>query len=149
LDGTWQTLGQEKLTNIGLIARSLAHHDKHPDAQGNPIEQIVIYQQGVGAVIHAMPKSTFLGNVSAELDKAAGGAFGEGLEDSIVQTYVRLAFNYEADDEIYIFGFSRGAFAARSLAGMISTVGIVSRRFIEQSWNAFRLYRSRTDTNWN
>jgi len=149
LDGTWQTLDQNEITNIGIIARSIAHHDIKPDKEGHPIEQIVIYTQGVGAVVHALPESTFLGSIEAEIEKTAGGAFGQGLEDGIVQTYMRLAFNYEADDEIFIFGFSRGAFAARSLAGMIASVGIVSRRFVEQSWNAFRIYRSRVDSNWN
>ncbi|MES1156806.1 MAG: DUF2235 domain-containing protein [Alphaproteobacteria bacterium] len=148
-DGTWQTLSQDKITNIGVIARSIAHHDRVPDAQGHPIEQIVIYTQGVGAVIHALPESSFLGSIEAEIERTSGGAFGEGVEDGIVQTYMRLAFNYEADDEIFIFGFSRGAFAARSLAGMISSVGIVSRRYVEQSWNAFRLYRARVDADWN
>jgi uncharacterized protein (DUF2235 family) len=72
-----------------------------------------------------------------------GGVFGEGLEDNIVDTYLRLAFNYEAGDEIYIFGFSRGAFCARSFAGLINCSGIVSRMHADKAWDAFRLYRAR------
>ncbi len=77
------------------------------------------------------------------LNRVLGGVFGDGLEDSIVETYLRLAFNYEAGDEIYIFGFSRGAFCARSFAGLIGSAGIVSRLHAERAWDAFRLYRTR------
>jgi uncharacterized protein (DUF2235 family) len=65
--------------------------------------------------------------LSEWLNKMLGGMFGEGIEDNIVETYLRLAFNYEAGDEIYVFGFSRGAFCARSFAGLIRCAGIVSR----------------------
>jgi uncharacterized protein (DUF2235 family) len=141
LDGTWQQLRQEKLTNIGTIARSIAHSGPGPDG---PVPQIVIYTQGVGSTVQALDdKRGAISKVSSRFAKLTGGIFGEGLEDQIVDTYLRLAFNFEAGDEIFIFGFSRGAFAARSLAGMISSVGIVSRRYAEQAWEAFRLYRAR------
>lgn len=142
LDGTWQQLRQDKLTNIGTIARSIAHNGAGPN--GQPIPQIVIYTQGVGSTVAALDdKRGAISKVSSRFAKVTGGIFGEGLEDQIVDTYLRLAFNFEAGDEIFIFGFSRGAFAARSLAGMISSVGIVSRRHAEQAWEAFRLYRAR------
>lgn len=140
LDGTWQKLRQDDLTNIGVIARSVAH--THTTDSGGKIPQMVIYNQGVGANIAALGKASFLGKTSRTINKLAGGIFGEGLEDLIVDTYLRIAFNYEHGDEIYLFGFSRGAFAARSLAGMISCSGIVSRMHAEQAWEAFRLYRT-------
>jgi uncharacterized protein (DUF2235 family) len=105
------------------------------------IEQIVIYTQGVGSTTSAL-KGDVLGDMAGKFSRLAGGAFGDGLEDSIVDTYLRLAFNYEAGDEIYIFGFSRGAYAVRALAGFINSVGIVSRRFTEKAWMGFALYRS-------
>lgn len=141
LDGTWQKLRQDKLTNIGVIARSVAH--SAPGPNGASIPQIVLYSQGVGSTIEALSDMSTLAKASSRLQQMAGGAFGEGLEDQIVDTYLRLAFNYEADDEIFIFGFSRGAYAARSLAGMINAAGIVSRRHAEQAWEAFALYRKR------
>ena len=140
LDGTWQQLQQEKLTNIGTIARSIAH--THVTESGEQIAQIVIYSHGVGANLKALGKSSFLGKTSHFINRMAGGVFGEGLEDLIVETYLRLAFNYEHGDEIYIFGFSRGAFAARSLAGLINCSGIVSRMHADEAWEAFRLYRT-------
>ncbi|MCL4716241.1 MAG: DUF2235 domain-containing protein [Hyphomonadaceae bacterium] len=138
MDGTWQSLHQPKLTNIGIIARSIAH--KETRADGAEIHQTVIYTHGVGSSIGALTQRGFLEQVSYSFNRLAGGAFGEGLEDGIVDTYLRLAFDYEAGDEIYIFGFSRGAFAARRLSGFINTAGIVSRRHTHMAREGFRLY---------
>lgn len=138
MDGTWQSLSQDELTNIGIIARSVGHKETRPD--GSFIYQNVIYTQGVGTTAGAMTTRSLMGAASVRLNRLAGGAFGEGLEDAVLETYLRLAFDYEADDEIYIFGFSRGAFAARRLAGLINTSGIVSRRHTEKAREAFQLY---------
>src|SRR5262249_23104754 len=140
MDGTWQTLRQENTTNIGIIARSVFHGERTPQGE---IEQIVIYEHGVGSTTDALGKRDWGRQFGDWFSHLTGGIFGEGVEDSIVETYIRLAFNYEPGDEIYIFGFSRGAFAARSLGGMIATVGITSRRHVERSWEAFWLYRSK------
>jgi uncharacterized protein (DUF2235 family) len=138
MDGTWQNLYQDELTNIGVIARSIAHKETRPD--GSTIQQTVIYTLGVGSSLSALSDKSLLQKVSTSFNRLAGGAIGEGLEDLILDTYLRLAFNYEAGDEIYIFGFSRGAFAARRLSGFINTAGIVSRRHINQAREGFRLY---------
>lgn len=139
-DGTWQKLRQSRPTNIAIIARSVAHTNTLPD--GAHIPQIVIYSQGVGSNVDALGKDGFMDGFSEWLNRMLGGVFGEGLEDAIVETYLRLAFNYEDGDEIYVFGFSRGAFCARSFAGLIGTAGIVSRMHAEKAWDAFRLYRA-------
>jgi len=145
MDGTWQSLNQDNLTNIGIIARSIAH--KETRADGSIVHQTVIYTHGVGSSIGALARRSFLEDISASFNRLAGGAFGEGLEDGIVDTYLRLAFDYEAGDEIFIFGFSRGAYAARRLAGFINTAGIVSRRFTHKARDGFRLYYSAPDDN--
>ncbi len=139
-DGTWQKLRQPTPTNIAIIARSIAH--THTLEDGTKIPQIVIYSQGVGSNVDALGKDGFMDGLSEGLNRILGGVFGEGLEDNIVETYLRLAFNYEAGDEIYVFGFSRGAFCARSFAGLIGCAGIVSRMHAEKAWDAFRLYRA-------
>ena len=144
-DGTWQKLRQPKPTNIAIIAQSVAH--THTLENGVQIPQIVIYSQGVGSNIDALGGDGFMDGVTEGLNKMLGGVFGEGLEDNIVDTYLRLAFNYEAGDEIYVFGFSRGAFCARSFAGLINSAGIVSRRHADKAWDAFRLYRARPGPN--
>lgn len=138
MDGTWQSLNQDNLTNIGIIARSVAHKETLPD--GSTIHQTVIYTHGVGSSIGALARRGWLEDMSASFNRFAGGAFGEGLEDGIVDTYLRLAFDYEPGDQIFIFGFSRGAFAARRLAGFIGVAGIVSRRFTHKAREGFRLY---------
>ncbi len=139
-DGTWQKLRQPQPTNIAIIARSIAH--THTLEDGSKIPQIVLYSQGVGSNVDALGKDGFMDGFSEWLNRMLGGVFGEGLEDNIVETYLRLAFNYEDGDEIYVFGFSRGAFCARSFAGLIGCAGIVSRTHAEKAWDAFRLYRA-------
>jgi uncharacterized protein (DUF2235 family) len=139
-DGTWQKLRQPQPTNIAIIARSIAH--THTLEDGSTIPQIVLYSQGVGSNVDALGKDGIVDGLSEWLNRMLGGVFGEGLEDNIVETYLRLAFNYEDGDEIYVFGFSRGAFCARSFAGLIGAAGIVSRMHAEKAWDAFRLYRA-------
>jgi uncharacterized protein (DUF2235 family) len=127
MDGTWSRLNQDAPTNIAKIARSV----EHESADG--AKQIVVYTAGVGAA------NTLNASASGAL---AGGLFGAGLEDDIVQTYIRLSLNYQAGDEIYIFGYSRGAFSARSLAAMIRRCGVLRRRHVDQAPAAFALYRT-------
>ena len=78
---------------------------------------------------------------SKALMKVGGGAFGWGLNENIKQAYAALCAQYEAGDEIFIFGFSRGAYTARSLAGMIRKCGIVADPTPDTLDDAFRLYR--------
>jgi len=110
-DGTWNRLDAPYPTNVVLMAQSIL-----PTAidrlTKEPTVQNIYYDQGVG---------------TAQGTKWAGGVFGEGLLDNIVTAYSFLIFNYQIGDEIYIFGFSRGAFTARSFAGFLRTVGILRR----------------------
>jgi uncharacterized protein (DUF2235 family) len=126
-DGTWNRADQEREevpcpTNVIRIAYRIAK-------RAGDTHQIVWYGQGVGT-----------GNV---IDRYSGGAFGEGLEDNVHDAYRFLIANYEPDDqdEIYLFGFSRGAFTARSLAGMIRKCGILRRAFVQRYRDAVKLYR--------
>src|SRR5262245_52407990 len=124
-DGTWNRADQEKNgepcpTNVVRIAYRIAKRD-------GDVPQIVYYDQGVGT-----------GN---KVDHYTGGAFGEGLEDNIYDSYRFLVGNYEPGDELFLFGFSRGAFTARSLAGMIRKCGILRREFVRQYKKAVELYQ--------
>jgi uncharacterized protein (DUF2235 family) len=127
-DGTWNRADQEENgepcpTNVIRIAYRVAKRA----ADGVP--QIVFYHQGVGT-----------GNV---IDRYTGGALGKGLEANIQDCYLFLIANYEPGDEIFLFGFSRGAFTARSLGGMIRNVGILKRESVRKYREAVDLYRSR------
>lgn len=125
-DGTWNSADQEENgipcpSNVVKLSYCIAKRD-------GDIPQLIYYDQGVGS-----------GNI---LDRATGGAFGEGLEDNIHEAYRFLVANYEASDELFLFGFSRGAFTARSLAGMVRKCGVLRREFVPQHRAAVALYRS-------
>src|SRR5262249_20747942 len=66
-------------------------------------------------------------------------AFGYGLKSNVKRGLTFLALNWEAGDEIYLFGFSRGAYTARALAGVIGQAGIpVSIKLAEHHWNRYQ-----------
>lgn len=121
-DGTWNRLDAPAPTNVVLTAQSVS-----PIAKDQTI-QIIHYDQGVG---------------TAKGWKWRGGLFGEGLMDNISDAYTFLVFNYEIGDEIYVFGFSRGAFTARSFVGLLRTVGIIRRADAGRITEAVQKYQRR------
>ncbi len=124
LDGTWNRADHPtKVTNVVKIMRAIRPVD---DAG---IVQVVFYDKGVGT--------------GGPVDRVVGGAFGRGLEDNIKDGYRFIANNYEPGDEIYLFGFSRGAFTARSLAGLIEWVGLIRKGCLEHLSAAYATYRSK------
>ena len=74
-------------------------------------EYVVYYGRGVGT--------------GSWLDRLTGGAFGIGLDEDIRRAYKFLSFWFRPGDEIFVFGFSRGAFTARSLCGYLHAVGLL------------------------
>ncbi len=84
-------------------------------------------------------------------NKLAGGAFGCGLSKNILQGYEWLMDEYEPGDELYIFGFSRGAYTARSLVGLIRNCGVLDRTRTSKSAKkrrleeAFQLYKAKDE----
>ncbi|MBB4123973.1 DUF2235 domain-containing protein [Martelella radicis] len=126
-DGTWNRLSAPQLTNVVKFSELVAPRD----AEGTL--QIVYYDEGVGT-----------GHATARwLDTILGGMFGIGLMANVMEAYRFLVFNYELGDEIYILGFSRGAYTARSLGGMIRNCGIIRRQSAHKIADAEKLYRSR------
>ena len=108
-DGTWNEPASDNVTNIEKIARTIS---TDPD-QCDQVQQLVLYVGGVG--------------IGYKLDRLLGGAFGSGLFNNVKTAYRFLALNYEEGDEIFAFGFSRGAYTARSLVGMIGFIGLLTR----------------------
>jgi len=113
-DGTWnirdqvdEASGKRRPTNVTKVARSIRPRDH------NGVDQVVYYHDGVGT--------------SGGLDHYTGGAFGDGIEANIRELYRFLVYNFEPNDEIYLFGFSRGAFTVRSLAGFMNFAGLVDK----------------------
>lgn len=130
IDGTWNRPDAAHPTNVLRLSRCVRYHDR------GETPQVTIYAAGVGSG----RGNTRLGRW---LDRTLGGALGWGLLEIIEDVYRQLIFQYEPGDEIYIFGFSRGAFAARSLAGVIRSCGIPPRRHIGQVPEAMAHYIAR------
>ena len=121
-DGTWNRIWAAHPTNVVTCAQLVLPSD----ASG--IAQITFYDEGVGTS-------------GSRLATLAAGAFGWGLLEKIEAAYRFLIFNYEPGDEIYIFGFSRGAYTARSLAGLIRKCGIVPRAHAREIKDIFAFYK--------
>jgi len=118
-DGTWDT--SAKNTNVYKLFKSLAVS----------ADQMPFYDDGVGAD-------------GDPIWKLIGGAFGTGLWLKIKQAYTKIAHVYEAGDPLFLFGFSRGAYTARSLAGMIAACGLPTKNFNDELVEtAFQAYRDK------
>lgn len=117
-DGTANRSDADYQTNVVLLSRCVT-------ASGSDdVPQLVQYHQGVGTG----RGSTI---VAKSLDRALGGALAFGLIDIVEEAYRALAFAYAPGDELYIFGFSRGAFTARVFAGLLRSCGIPPRRNLQ------------------
>jgi uncharacterized protein (DUF2235 family) len=125
-DGTWQSLVSKYPSNVVKIAQAIA------PIGDDGVPQIVFYNEGVGTG----------GDL---LDTIGGGIFGWGLDRAIQHAYQFLCLNYEVGDRIYLFGFSRGAYTVRSLAGLIYNVGLLNRPHIRKTPEAYQFYQDRSE----
>ncbi|MGM4960887.1 DUF2235 domain-containing protein [Bradyrhizobium barranii] len=120
LDGTWNTLNNN--TNVWRLKSLTAE----------TADQRVYYSQGVG---------------TRRGESARGGVTGWGIDDEIIEAYTWLIQNFDDGDEIFIFGFSRGAYTARSLSGLICKCGVLrlgAPLSIEQLYARYRIYDAPT-----
>jgi uncharacterized protein (DUF2235 family) len=127
-DGTWNTPdqlsgGHWAPTNVTKLSLAVSTRD----AAG--VEQRMLYHRGVG---------------TRPGERLRGGAFGLGLSSDVRDAYRFLVANFEPGDEIFFFGFSRGAFTARSTAGFVRNSGILRPEHADRVDEAYALYRSRT-----
>lgn len=128
-DGTWNTADQAMAgrpcpTNVTKLALSIAPEDSAG------VRQCVYYHPGVG---------------TSPWERLRGGAFGLGLSRNVFDAYHFLIDNYEDGDQLYFFGFSRGAFSARSLGGLVRNCGILRGKNADRIDEAWALYRSSAD----
>jgi uncharacterized protein (DUF2235 family) len=119
-DGTGNTMMKGRGTNVWKLyeAVDLTAHRWHQGGGDRSIlgkEQIAFYDDGVGSQ-------------NNKILKIVGGAFGFGLKRNIRDLYKSLCRAYRPGDDIYIFGFSRGAYTARVLAGLILSCGILRHK---------------------
>jgi uncharacterized protein (DUF2235 family) len=125
-DGTWNSLVGARdasgLTNVARLYLSV------PPVGADGVRQVVRYVPGVG---------------TGPLERLRGGVFGFGLSRRVKEAYRFLVDNYEPGDELWFFGFSRGAFTARSAAGFVRKCSILRADQAERLAQAYRLYRVR------
>jgi len=103
-DGTGNSGGKLRGTNVWRFYKALDNNPKY--------QQISFYQDGVGAQ-------------DFKLLRMLGGAFGYGLSANIREMYTFLVENYQPGDNIYLLGFSRGAFTVRAFAYMLTVCGVI------------------------
>lgn len=126
-DGTWSDRDSNDPTHVARLASACAQTEN----------QRVLYFAGVGA------GTGMVSDLGRWLSKMGGGLFGWGLNRNIKTAYLELCRLYQPGDKIMIFGFSRGAYTARSLVGLIRKSGILASPTRQNLSRAFRLYRSR------
>ena len=121
-DGTWnrpeEDIQKDYPTNVLKLARAIK-----PSV--NDVKQHVFYDWGLGS---------YHNNFSA-------GATGRGIHKNILDGYRYIVQNYAANDKIFLFGFSRGAYTVRALSGLINNCGILKRpdaRLISDAWKIYK-----------
>jgi uncharacterized protein (DUF2235 family) len=128
-DGTWNTPKQK---DRGVNVPSNVYKMSQTVDVSDPARQVVYYDTGVGT--------------ESGVDRWTGGAFGIGLTENILQAYRWLANHYQDGDQLYFFGFSRGAYTVRSLGGLLGRCGLTPARDHKAARRAYDLYRqSSTD----
>ncbi len=120
-DGTWNSPEVAAPSHVIRFARGIA-----PVADDG-VPQVVFYDWGLGA----------------DHDRLKAGVTGAGIDKNIQDAYRFLVHNYEPGDALYFFGFSRGAYTVRSLAGFIRNAGLLRRDHAARTPQAYALYRNR------
>ncbi|KAJ7244759.1 hypothetical protein B0H12DRAFT_801130 [Mycena haematopus] len=129
-DGTWQdgvtTQNRQSYTNILRLARTINHEDNRSQPA---IPQIVFYQSGIGS------EKNFY---SEYIVGTTGGTLGDKVEEA----YAFIAHNYYPGDEIFLFGFSRGAYTARMTAiEDQGKIGVLDRADMDHFAGIFLAYQ--------
>ncbi|MCS3898520.1 DUF2235 domain-containing protein [Bradyrhizobium barranii] len=119
LDGTWNTTNDN--TNVWRLRALTA------PLGADQVRQSIYYNAGLGTQVGS---------------KVRGGMFGVGIDDILLESYQWLVENYNDGDDIFIFGFSRGSYTARSLSGFVSRCGVLKPGgplSIRQLYDRYRL----------
>lgn len=128
-DGTWNTPANQDQKNIAQTNVFKSFINTLPDQCPNGDVQIAYYHEGVGT-----------GNW---FDRIAGGFLGRGIDKNIKDLYKFIVEHYSPGTEIFLFGFSRGSYTVRSLAGLIRNCGILKKYNVQKAERAFFIYRSK------
>lgn len=126
-DGTGNEIEQNE-SNILRLYKCLDHSDR----------QLVFYVPGVGTTDQGRITDHWLDGFR----RLKGLVFGRGLEDNVLSAFEFLCRNYRDGDQLFFFGYSRGAYTARVLAGFINQFGLVAPHELHLIRPAFRIYRA-------
>ncbi|KXJ86061.1 hypothetical protein Micbo1qcDRAFT_219905 [Microdochium bolleyi] len=134
-DGTWQssvTIKKNVPSNVTRLARSIAREGVDKDDADTVWEQVVYYDAGIGT-----------GEISKSEQNRQGG-IGSGFVSNVIEAYNFLVLNWREGDKVYCFGFSRGAYTARAVAGLVNDIGIISPRDMQDFPELFSAYSAYT-----
>lgn len=123
-DGTWNTASKAAPTNVVRL------HEAVAERGDDGVDQRSYYVEGVG---------------TKPLQRMVGGVLGLGLSANVQEAYRFLVESFEPGDELFLVGFSRGAYTARSLAGLVRNVGVLRREHGTRQDEAYALYRDRAE----
>lgn len=124
--------GTRRPTNVTKVARAVLPRDV------SGVDQVVCYHDGVGT--------------RGKLDSLTGGAFGHGIEANVRELYRFIAYNWAPGDELFFFGFSRGAFTVRTLAGFMKFVGLAEKDddyYVPEMWSCYENNQGPGTPAWN
>ncbi len=135
-DGTWQTSVSEKEnipSNVTKLCRLIKRYSEKKTDESRNWHQLVYYDSGIGT-----------GNLSG-IEAARQGGTGAGLMENVIEAYNFIVLNYQEGDEIFCFGFSRGAFTARAVSGLVADIGVIKpleMQFFPRIYRAYMRYGS-------
>lgn len=149
-DGTWQDADSDSkrihpwwkfwknehqlmpASNVARLCRCI--NKAIVDEAGRPVPpQLVFYQAGIG---------------TSWMQRLSGGLTGKGITSNIRDAYSFICNNYEEGDEIFLFGFSRGAFTVRSLSALLRTIGILNASGLAHFLSISQDWKHQNDDQW-
>ncbi|KAK8077572.1 hypothetical protein PG996_003742 [Apiospora saccharicola] len=134
-DSTWQSSvsGLKNIpSNITRLSRAISRSGKC--VKRKPWQQVVYYDAGIGT------------GVLSSHEKNLEGGFGVGFVGNVIEAYNFIALNYKLGDEIFCFGFSRGAYTARAVAGLVNDIGVISPRDLQDFPDLYTLYQKHKES---
>jgi uncharacterized protein (DUF2235 family) len=129
-DGTGNEIS-ENISNVLKLYRCLRKTEKTQP------RQLVFYDPGVGT----LERPDVWHKLKQDFNAILGLATGYGLDDNVLAAYAFLVANYQDGDQIYLFGFSRGAYTVRVLAGLIHKVGLISPQQVNLAGSGLIAYK--------
>ena len=129
-DGTGNEIS-ENISNVLKLYRCLRKTEKTQP------RQLVYYDPGVGTLARPDPWHKLKQDFNAIL----GLATGYGLDDNVLAAYAFLVHHWQKDDQIYLFGFSRGAYTVRVLAGLIHKIGLITPEQVNLAGSGLIAYK--------